>query len=47
MGSGKADLKCTENVWTNPDWVLGQLYRTSSTTCQPAELGIVPVVSRG
>lgn len=44
-GAGVAKLQCSEDVWTNPSWSSGQLYQTSTTTCQPAELLITPVVT--
>ncbi|KAH6681305.1 hypothetical protein B0J14DRAFT_647716 [Halenospora varia] len=44
-GSGKANMACTNDVWTNSNWTLGQLYSIYSTDCKPSTLDITPVVS--
>ncbi|OCL10476.1 hypothetical protein AOQ84DRAFT_215440 [Glonium stellatum] len=46
VGSGKATLSCQTTTWTNPNWVIGEIYSNTSTTCKPAELQITPKVTK-
>jgi len=41
-GTGTAALDCSTNTYTNPNWTVGDIYSTTTTTCQPAELQITP-----
>ncbi|KAF2469185.1 uncharacterized protein BDR25DRAFT_304672 [Lindgomyces ingoldianus] len=43
-GSGTADLKCKSVYWQNSNWTMGQLYSTTTVTCEPAQLTILPTV---
>ncbi|KAH8649484.1 hypothetical protein BGZ60DRAFT_422446 [Tricladium varicosporioides] len=42
-GSGKGNMACTNDYWTNSNWTLGQLYSIYSTDCRPSTLDIIPV----
>lgn len=39
-GSGKVDLKCKTETWTNPNWKAPELYSNTTTVCEPATLTI-------
>jgi hypothetical protein len=43
--NGTVDLLCKEDVWTNSNWTIGHLYQIGTTTCQPAELQFIPVIT--
>ncbi|KAF2396455.1 hypothetical protein EJ06DRAFT_240766 [Trichodelitschia bisporula] len=45
-GSGSITLDCSTVVYTNPNWTIGDIYSTTTETCQPGELTIKPTVVR-